>query len=161
MINRVLIRIKVVQLLYSYLLVENQFSLESQPSAPTKEKRFAYSLYLDMLMLMIRISQNVEKRGGVYPLKDTRFILRVLSDEKIKSLQAKYRLSDFPFGKVVASLADVVKESAIYKNFLKSEERGSMAEKNVWKELFERVIMADPDVNSLIALREKDRKSVV
>lgn len=154
MINRVLIRIKVVQLLYSYLLVENQFSLESQPSAPTKEKRFAYSLYLDMLMLMIRISQNVEKRGGVYPLKDTRFILRVLSDEKIKSLQAKYRLSDFPFGKVVASLADVVKESAIYKNFLKSEERGSMAEKNVWKELFEKVIMADPDVNSLIALRE-------
>jgi len=55
MINRVLIRIKVIQLLYSYLLIENHFMIESQPSAPTKEKRFAYNLYLDMLMLMIRI----------------------------------------------------------------------------------------------------------
>ena len=48
MINRVLIRIKVIQLLYSYLLIENHFMIESQPSAPTKEKRFAYNLYLDM-----------------------------------------------------------------------------------------------------------------
>ncbi len=63
MINRVLIRIKVIQLLYSYLLIENHFMIESQPSAPTKEKRFAYNLYLDMLMLMIRdFRENREKR---------------------------------------------------------------------------------------------------
>ena len=60
MINRVLIRIKVVQLLYSYLLLEKQFLLESQPSSPTKEKRFAYSLYLDFLVLMTRLAKDVE-----------------------------------------------------------------------------------------------------
>ena len=96
MINRVLIRIKVIQLLYSYLLIENHFMLESQPSAPTKEKRFAYSLYLDMLMLIVRLSERIEKRGGVYPLADTRFIKKILADDKIKSLQMKYRHEDFP-----------------------------------------------------------------
>lgn len=78
MINRVLIRIKVVQLLYSYLLIENHFMLESQPSAPTKEKRFAYSLYLDMLMLIVRISDRVEKRGAITRL-ETRASLRRFS----------------------------------------------------------------------------------
>ena len=78
MINRVLIRIKVVQLLYSYLLLEKQFLLESQPSSPTKEKRFAYSLYLDFLVLMTRLAKDVEKRGGERPLMDNRFISNVL-----------------------------------------------------------------------------------
>ena len=59
MINRVLIRIKVIQTLYSFLLVEKQFSLEGSPSAPTKEKRFAYSLYQDMLVLMVRIARSI------------------------------------------------------------------------------------------------------
>ena len=67
MINRVLIRIKVVQLLYSYLLTEKLFTLESQPTPPTKEKRFAYKLYLDMLVLMTRLADNVEQRGGHRP----------------------------------------------------------------------------------------------
>ena len=63
MINRILIRIKVIQTLYSFLLVEKQFSIESNPSAPTKEKRFAYSLYLDMLVLLIKPSRGVSSRG--------------------------------------------------------------------------------------------------
>ena len=95
MINRVLIRIKVIQLLYSYLLIENHFMIESQPSAPTKEKRFAYNLYLDMLMLMIRISERIEKRGGYRPLEDTRFIKKILADDKVKSLQMKFRVDEF------------------------------------------------------------------
>ena len=75
MINRVLIRIKVIQMLYSYLLTEKLFMLESQPTPPTKEKRFAYKLYLDMLTLMIDISDSVEVKGKKYlPLKDNRFI---------------------------------------------------------------------------------------
>ncbi|MDE6084033.1 MAG: hypothetical protein K2G11_06060 [Muribaculaceae bacterium] len=74
MINRVLIRIKVVQLLYSYLLVNNTFTIESQPSAPTKEKRFAYQLYLDTLLLMVRLANDITRRGAGCPLADTRFI---------------------------------------------------------------------------------------
>ena len=46
MINRVLIRIKVVQLLYSYLLTQSEFKIESLPENPSRDKKYAYSLYL-------------------------------------------------------------------------------------------------------------------
>ena len=74
MINRILIRIKVIQILYSFLLVEKQFSLVELPESPTKEKRFAYSLYLDTLVLMLKVAESIGRRGGDKPLEETRFI---------------------------------------------------------------------------------------
>lgn len=154
MINRVLIRTKVVQLLYSYLLVESPFSLESQPTSPTKEKRFAYGLYLDMLCLMVNVAEKIEKRGGVRPLYDTRFITRVVADDKMKSLRQRYRTHDFPFKSVENELADEIKDSGIYKRFLKSDLRGTASEDNVWIEIFDHIINVNPALNALIASRE-------
>ncbi|MDE7180575.1 MAG: hypothetical protein K2N88_05205, partial [Muribaculaceae bacterium] len=119
MINRILIRIKVIQILYSFLLVEKQFMLESNPSAPTKEKRFAYSLYLDLLMLMIKVAREVETKKGVYPLSDTRFIARLALCEEIKTLQKKYASEPFSLQNLVLPLSERVEESGIFKKFLK------------------------------------------
>lgn len=135
MINRVLIRIKVVQLLYSYLLIEKHFMLESQPSAPTKEKRFAYGLYLDLLVLMVRIAENIEKRGGYRPLADTRFIKKILADETIKAQLRKYSAGGFPFESEVSPLAELVKESALYKNFLKQTGESTGEDDQIWEKI--------------------------
>lgn len=155
MINRILIRIKVIQILYSYLLVEKQFTIERQPSAPTKEKRFAYSLYMDMLVLLIKISEHVERRQGDYPLKDTGFISRLLRDENIQALIAKYRTEPFPYAGTVEGLAERIKESGIYKKFLKDSgnELGS-GEQHLWSELFNIVVMTDPDVKKVTERRQ-------
>ena len=152
MINRVLIRIKVVQLLCSFLLTDNRFMLESQPLSPTKEKRFAYNLYLDMLILMIRVSQRIEKRGGYLPLHDTRFIKKILADEKIKSLQMRFRQDQFPFERLVDSLAEEVKESGIYKNFQKSSSEAE--DDQVWERIFNLILYVNPALNAAIAKRE-------
>ncbi|MDE7190504.1 MAG: hypothetical protein K2N96_10240, partial [Muribaculaceae bacterium] len=134
MINRVLIRIKVVQLLYSYLLTENQFILESQPSAPTKEKRFAYALYLDMLVLMVRLAERVSERRGVfYPLLETRFIKKLNADDKIKALLIKYADGSFPMKDLVGPLADKIKDSGLYKNFYKEGGADNPANDSVWR----------------------------
>ena len=53
MVNRVLICMKVVQMLYSYLLTRNQFKIQEAPSKPTKNKSFAYAVYIDSLLLML------------------------------------------------------------------------------------------------------------
>lgn len=152
MINRVLIRIKVVQLLYSYLLTDNRFMLESQPPAPTKEKRFAYNLYLDMLILMIRVSEKIEKRGGYLPLHDTRFIKKILSDDKIKSLQSRYRGEPFPFEPIVESLAELVKESGVYKNFQKKDDIAE--DDQIWEKIYKLIISVYPQLNAIISTRE-------
>lgn len=144
MINRVLIRIKVVQLLYSYLLSDNTFSLESQPSNPTKEKRFAYSLYMDLLVLMCRVAERVKTKGESYPLSHTRFIGRVRQNESLQSLMQRYRVEGFPFENVTDRLAESVKESALYKNFRKAEH----PDEGIWREIFRIIIMADPLLKS-------------
>lgn len=151
MINRELIRIKTIQLLYSYLLVENPFSIESQPSAPTKEKRFAYSLYLDILVLFTRLAKDVDRRSGS-PLADTRFIRNIISDERIKSLLSKYEMTSFPFSGLEKDLAAKIKESALYRNYLKSE--GKSGDEKIWKDIFEIIIMNDAALNRQISERE-------
>ncbi len=145
MINRVLIRIKVVQLLYSYFLVQNNFSVQSSPSAPTKEKRFAYSLYLDYLYLMIDIAESINVRSKNSPLYETRFIQRLLSDNIMKSVSSKYSGGRFPLEGSVDDLCERIKNSAIYKNFLKDPKSDS----KIWPELFKHFISVDRKINSM------------
>ncbi|MDE6142899.1 MAG: hypothetical protein K2F94_02340 [Muribaculaceae bacterium] len=149
-----LIRIKSVQLLYSYLLIENHFMLESQPTAPTKEKRFAYSLYLDMLMLMLRISDRIEKRGGYKPLADTRFIKKILIDDKIKSLDLRYRHEVFPLQGLVPALAESIKDSALYKNFVKEIGDNAGEDDQIWEKIMNLIILPNVSLNSSFAGRE-------
>lgn len=149
MINRILIRIKVIQLLYSYLLIEKDFSLENQPTPPTKEKRFAYALYMDILVLMAEIARKITRRGGGLPLYDNnRFIRNVEADEKIRSLRARYNASGFPFEKLVEPLAEKIKESGIYKNYLKKKEDTSSEDVQIWKEIFNQIIAVDTSLQA-------------
>lgn len=155
MINRILIRIKVIQILYSFLLVEKQFRLESNPSAPTKEKRFAYALYLDLLVLMIKIAERVQSRQGVYPLNDTRFITRLRLCEEIRALLAKYNSEPFRFQHLVAPLVEKIEESGIYKKYLKDLGNDPDAgQAHLWDDIFNLVIMPNPELNKVIETRQ-------
>lgn len=153
MINRVLIRIKVIQLLYSYLLVEKHFMLESQPVPPTTEKRFAYSLYLDLLVLMVKISRHLELRKGYLPLETTRFISRVSTDDIIKNLLMKYNVEPFPYQDLVAPLSETIKESAIFKNFIKTRGEERHEAEPIWEQIFNVILYPSPLLNEAIATR--------
>ncbi len=155
MINRILIRIKVIQILYSFLLVEKQFSLVSLPESPTKEKRFAYSLYLDLLVLMLKVSESICRRGGDHPLEDTRFIRQLKSDDTVKSQLKKYRTAPFPFENMVEPIADKVKDSAIYKNFLKDrKENKPGVDSTIWKDICDLIIFPDKEINEIVVRRD-------
>lgn len=151
MINRVLIRIKVIQLLYSYLLTEKLFTLESQPTPPTKEKRFAYQLYMDMLVLMTRIANAVEQRGGHKPLADNRFIRTVQEDEKIRSLHTKQNMEHSPFATqtLINPIAAAVKDSAVYKAYVKQGSTDMSGDLKVWREIFSLFLVPNTALNSI------------
>lgn len=153
MINRVLIRTKVVQLLYSYLLVENRFFIESQPMPPTKEKRFAYSLYMDMLALMVEIAGGIKQRGGNAPLSATRFIKRIAKDEKVRGLLQRYRLDGAPFEPALDNLIQKIKDSGLYKKYIKEDDEHLTGEK-LWEEIYNSIIATDQTVKRLISQRE-------
>lgn len=150
MINRVLIRIKVVQLLYSYLLTEKQFMLEDMPSQPTKEKRFAYALYLDMLALMVLTARNAVKRGGHAPLLDNRFISIVSADDKVKSLLGRSS-TDFHLASIASQIAEEVKESGIFKKYAKEESHEINDDVRVWSEIFSLIFMRNAALKAVIS----------
>ena len=149
MINRVLIRMKAVQLLYSYLLVQKPFTLESQPSQPTKEKRFAFSLYMDLILLMDRVSHQIMGKNKTHPLAETKFVLRTESDDYIKSLRQQYLSSPFPFESVEPELAESIKNSLLFKEFEKNREEG-LSTDNFWENVFNAIILVNPKVNEII-----------
>lgn len=154
MINRILIRLKVIQILYSFLLVEKKFTLENQPSAPTKEKRFAYALYLDFIILLIRLAESVERRKGQRPLFDTKFISRLLHDDTIRQLRRKFESEPFPLQSVVESIANDIQESGIYKTFIKDyDKHGEETNPQLWRDLFNLVIVNNSTLRTLVAKR--------
>lgn len=149
MINRVLIRMKVVQLLYSYLLVEKPFTLESQPSAPTKEKRFAYNLYFDLIYLIDHLSAQVHGKNNTLPLAETRFVLKTSNDDKIKALRAAYSQKPFPFLKVEAELGEEIRQSLLFKEFEKNLSVGDSTDK-FWENILGAIILPNKEVNEII-----------
>lgn len=149
MINRVLIRLKVVQVLYSHLLSDSAFSIETPEGTLTREKRFANSIYLDTLVLMVRVARNITKRGGDLPLADTPFIKSLEGNETVASMLMKYRMDDFPMQQAVESVTAKVKESAIYKNFIKDDRKNH----RVWAEIYNHIIRDNDAYNAQIAHR--------
>lgn len=142
-------------MLYSYLLTEKLFSLESQPTPPTKKKRFAYKLYLDTILLLTDVASAVEMRGHGRPLLDNRFIKTILADEKIKSLRARGRSDadgELPPA-LIARLAAAVKDSAIFKNYVKSAGLDSVDDIRVWHDIYNHIIAPDAELNRIVALR--------
>lgn len=138
-----------MQLLYSYLLVQQPFSLESQPSAPTKEKRFAYNLYLNFIYLIDRIANQVKGKNRTFPLADSRFVVATEKDEKIKSLKQQSSSIQYPFLAVESELAEKIRESLLFKKWEKDNSEGKASD-NFWENVFNAVILTDEKVNSLI-----------
>lgn len=154
MINRILIRVKVVQTLYSHLLVEKDFALEPQPSSPTKEKRFAYALYLDLLMLMGQLASEISIRGRDTPLEETRFVRSVMADDRMRSLKMKYSAQPFPLKPALPALVEKIKESALLKNFLKHSDETANSDIDIWRDLFNVYIIKDATLQAVISRRE-------
>ena len=63
MVNRILIRIKVVQMLYSYLLTRSEFKIDATPETTSKDKKYAYAVYLDLIFLVLELSGLRFKRS--------------------------------------------------------------------------------------------------
>ena len=104
---------------------------------------------------MLKVAESIGRRGGDKPLEETRFIKRLKSDDTIKSQLARYRMAPFPFEGIVESIADKVKESAVYKNYLKDRKENKFGvDSTVWNDIYNLVISRDAEVNQIISRRE-------
>ena len=164
MINRELIRIKVVQVLYSYLQKGTH-----NPDVAEKELLLsldkAYDLYNYMLLLMVEVSrisvrmlemrQNRSKKlnDGIqwsHKFADNRFILQLESNKQLREYCDEQALSWADQEDFVRSLYNKVEESEYYKEYMASETSSYEEDREIWRLIYRHLICNNDELSDLL-----------
>ena len=155
MINRVLIRIKVVQLLYSYLLSQNEFRIETQVENPSRDKKYGYALYLDLLMLVLELSGiDVSNGRRESPLRGLALNKHINQSLLAKSLNSNFEIRDIiikerakpeAFDSVIPALYTAIAELPAYKSFAKIKTPTLHDEVTMWLSIVENIFATNPE----------------
>ena len=166
MINRVLIRIKVVQMLYSYLLTRGEFKLQPAPDGGSRDKRFAYQAYVDLLLMLIRLSGTrlTPDSRAIAGVDDNRYLpanriarmLRSDSDLKAKGLDGSF--ASLYNDTLVEHLYGEVCRSAVYHSYIRMKNRDLVEDVKFWTAVIRSIFARDPQL--LAAMRKQEMFSV-
>ncbi|MCX4330921.1 MAG: hypothetical protein OSJ24_01850 [Muribaculaceae bacterium] len=129
MVNRVLIRLKVVQLLYSYLLSKSEFKVEMPLETSSPDRRYAYVAYAELLLLILEMSGvNVTKRFNRQGIGEaitsarfynTKFAQTLSLNPDVRALIDTYAARMAGFDPVLAELAAKLRALPAYRTFVK------------------------------------------
>ncbi len=165
MINRILIRMKVVQSLYSYLLTRNYFNIEPVPDVSvSRDKRYAYQVYSDLLMMLLdlggysisfEVSDNpvIKPRTGKPNSNITRCAQALAGSEQMRAIISGNREFINKYSLLSSELTSEVKESHIYKEYSRKRSEISVADEVLlWQTIFQTVVLRNKSVEN--ALKE-------
>ena len=164
MINRELIRIKLVQVLYSYLQKGTH-----NPDVAEKELLLsldkAYDLYNYLLLLMVEVSrmsvrmlevhENRSKKlkdGIIWSHKfvDNRFIIQLESNRQLRDYCDEQALSWADHETFVRNLYNKVEESDFYKDYMASETSSYEEDREVWRLIYRHLICNNEELADLL-----------
>lgn len=130
MINRILIRIKVVQMLYSYLLTRSEFHLQSAPAGKSRDNKYAYSVYLNFLLIILELSGYRVSRNGKNPmeslgdgnmLSDNKLARALAANLDIRDIIAKGDTGVEVFDDALLRLYSLITKSVVYTDYRKKK----------------------------------------
>lgn len=160
MLNRRQLRVKVLQILYSYHLSENKV-------VKVFEKKLlesiddVYEMYIWLLALIIEVSDYVlvdaEERANKYLPNEAdlnsntkfhanKFLVALKENPKFIDNVKKYKTSWNFDPEVVKTIFTELKASTQYEDYLKSEDPSMRAEKEIIKYIFKKIILVSPSV---------------
>ena len=164
MVNRILIRIKVVQIVYSYLINKDK-------SIDTAEKELffslekAYELYHRLLLLMIELTdaqnKRIENARAKYlataaernpdtRLINNRFIAQLRENKMLKEYIDRQSISWVNEPDFIRILLDHILDSDIYKAYVASEEDSYAVDHDFWRKVFKQIITEDADLSEIL-----------
>ena len=164
MINRELIRIKLVQVLYSYIQKGTH-----NPDVAEKELQLsldkAYDLYNYLLMLLVEVSRMSVRMLEVYEkrskkLKDgikwshkfanNRYIIQLESNRQLRDYCSEHELSWADHETFVRNLYNKIEESDFYKNYMESETSSYEEDREVWRVIYRQLICNNDLLSELL-----------
>lgn len=151
MVNRILIRIKVVQMLYAYLLTRTEFRIDTNPDLSSVDKRFAYSTYIDLLMLLLELTGHRTTPASVLPspgqdrrLAESAVGVALSSDPVVKEWIFKGKHKSEVVNNVISDVREAITESTIYRETLSNGKFTLSEEVEMWQVLFATTIATNP-----------------
>lgn len=178
MINRVLIRLKIVQIVYAYYQ-------NGGKNLDTAEKELffslskAYDLYNYLLLLMVEVTKQANKRlnaakNKMIPTKEELFPnTKFVENRFIAQLEVNKQLLDFSNNQkktweneadFVKSLCDKILESDIYKEYMASETSSYEEDRELWRKLYKSFIFNNVELDQVLedqSLYWNDDKEIV
>ncbi len=164
MINRELIRIKLVQVLYSYLQKGTH-----NPDVAEKELLLsldkAYDLYNYLLMLLVEVSRMSVRMLEVYEKRskklkdgikwshrfvDNRFIIQLESNRQLRDYCSEHDLSWADHEAFVRDLYNKVEASEFYKDYMASETTSYEMDREVWRLIYRHLIVGNEELSDLL-----------
>ncbi|MCI5581539.1 MAG: transcription antitermination factor NusB [Phocaeicola plebeius] len=178
MINRVLIRLKIVQIIYAYYQNGGK-NLDTAEKELFFSMSKAYDLYNYLLLLMVEVTKYANKRleAGKHKLAptpeelcpNTRFVdnlfaaqlasnkqLRIFTESQKKTWENE---ADF-----IKNLAEQIFESDIYKEYMAAETTSYEEDREVWRKIYKKIIFNNARLDEVLedqSLYWNDDKEIV
>ena len=178
MIKRVLIRLKIVQIIYAYYQ-------NGGKNLDTAEKELffslskAYDLYNYLLLLMVEVTKQANKKlnaakNKLIPTKEELFPnTKFVENRFIAQLEVNKQLLDFAGNQkktweneadFVKSLCEQIMESDIYKEYMASETSSYEEDREVWRKIYKKIIFNNAELDQVLedqSLYWNDDKEIV
>ena len=157
MVNRVLIRIKVLQIVYAYYQNGN-VDLKSAENDLQFSMRKSYELYLSLLLLMVEVTRlqsrilEAKKEKYVPTEEELNPNLRFVNNRFIAQLK---EMKDNTISwdndeDFVKRILDMILNSELYTNYLEAEEDNYEQDRQFWYRIFKKVICNNEMVDEFL-----------
>ena len=175
MINRELIRIKIVQLTYAYYQNGNR-NMDNAEKELLFSLAKAYDLYNYLLALIVSITQEERHRVEIAANRANRegtetpssrfvnnkFAVQLEENKHLFMESQKRRWEDDM--EAVRKLCDQIEQSTIYQEYMASDDDSYEADREVWRKIYRTLIQENPDLDAVLeekSLYWNDDKEVV
>ena len=178
MINRVLIRLKIVQIVYAYYQNGGK-----NLDAAEKELFFslskAYDMYNYLLLLMVEITKQAERKinaakSKLMPSKEELYPnTKFIENRFVAQLEVNSQLLQFAEGQkktwdneseFVKGLCEKIMESDIYKEYMAAETSSYEEDRELWRKIYKKIIFNNAELDQVLedqSLYWNDDKEIV
>lgn len=177
MINRELIRIKIVQLTYAYYQNGNH-NMDNAEKELLFSLSKAYDLYNCLLSLVVSVSKEArlhydvevaraKREGTEMPsgkFANNRFALQLEENKQLCEYIETQKQTWEDSKEFVRNLLSQIEQSQIYTDYMASEENSYEADREVWRKLYKALVMDNDNLDAMLEERSlywNDDKEIV
>ena len=177
MINREIIRIKIVQLTYAYYQNGNK-NIDSAEKELFFSLSKAYDLYNYLLALIVAITKEAGRRVEVAQARAkregteepsqkfvfNRFALQLGENKALQEFMSTQKITWEDSAVFLGQIFETIEKSEIYQAYMASEEDSYDADRELWRKLYKTFIMDNADIDGILedqSLYWNDDKEIV